>query len=267
MLFLFVDLFIFILGLVMGSFLGALTYRMPRGISIISKTRSFCPNCKKTIEWYDNIPLVSYIVLAGRCRKCGKKISVREPLIEVLSGTTFLLVYTSLSNCRFMFTGSMLCTWGNTLGIFAYPLFLLLSTVLVFILIYDTENMIIPDAAVLTVFAVFSLFLIFFRPDMLYVNLLSALFIAYILIILHFVTKGRGMGLGDAKLALMGGVILGWPGSLFWLFLSFVIGAIVGIIMIVTHKASLGKQIPFGPFLVVSLFIALIFADFIGSFI
>src|SRR5258708_17197299 len=84
-------LLLFVLGLIIGSFLGALSYRLPRNMSI-SKGRSICPNCKHQIAWFDNIPLLSYVILLGKCRNCHKKISWREPAIELATGITFAFV-------------------------------------------------------------------------------------------------------------------------------------------------------------------------------
>src|SRR3990167_5948315 len=88
------DIIVLVLfGLVFGSFVGALTYRLPRNISLIKTNRSFCDKCKRSLSWYDNIPVISYIALRGRCRCCNKKISARYPLIEICTAGVFLAIY------------------------------------------------------------------------------------------------------------------------------------------------------------------------------
>jgi leader peptidase (prepilin peptidase)/N-methyltransferase len=103
--------------------------------------------------------------------------------------------------------------------------------------------------------------LIFINPDYSYVNILLSFAGAAFLLLLHLITRGKGMGLGDVKLALLGGLVLGWPSTLIWMMLSFIIGAIVGLILILLKKAEFGKHIAFGPFLVASFFIALLFGN------
>jgi len=259
------NIFVFLFGLIIGSFLGALTYRLPRGISIYKKSRSFCPKCKNPIAWYDNIPVLSYIVLRGRCRHCHKNISLRYPLIELFTATLMLLIVQALNSCNTLLLGEEMCRWNAVLGLWSYPLFLFLVASFMFILVVDTENMIILDSLVFVVFTLALFLLVFFRVNVLYINVFSGFLIALILLVLHLVTKGRGMGLGDSKLALTGGLFLGFPGSIYWLFLSFIIGAIAGIIMIVARRATLGRQIPFGPFLVISFFAVLIFGSYINN--
>src|SRR3990172_8718504 len=123
-------IFFLILGLAVGSFLSAYTWRWPRGISI-AKGRSICPKCKKQIAWYDNIPLFSYLILGGRCRNCHKKISLRYPLIEFSTAVLFILVVNLLGG------------FGK-LGFLLTTSYLLLATILIAIFIIDFENQLIP---------------------------------------------------------------------------------------------------------------------------
>jgi len=248
---------VLIFGLIVGSFLAALSYRIPLGISI-SKGRSFCPKCKRKICWYDNIPLFSYLVLDGKCRDCGRKISLRYPFIEAATGIGFLLIFSfqcSMSSLENM------CLWKNSLGGLYIPFLLFIFSLLVAIFIIDLEKQIIPDSLVFSLFIVTSLFLIIFRGEVLFENLLVGFGASLFLLLLYLVTKGKGMGLGDVKFALFSGIFLGWPQTLLWLFVSFVIGALTGLALILAKKASFGKHIPFGPFLVVSFFISILFGE------
>lgn len=184
---------LFILGLIAGSFLAALSYRLPRNISI--KTgRSFCPNCKTQINWQDNIPLLSYLLLKGKCRKCRKKISWRYPIIEFATAIVFVL--TGLN-----------------------PFMLFIGCLLVLIFVIDLEHQLIPDELV---FAGLGASLIYLLSSVtFYQNLLAGFLAALFLLLIHFVTLGRGMGLGDVKLALFLGSLLGFSNLLYFFFASF----------------------------------------------
>jgi leader peptidase (prepilin peptidase) / N-methyltransferase len=225
------QLFKFSLGLIFGSFIAALTYRYVRNISNM-KGRSFCDNCKKQIAWYDNIPLFSFIFLGGKCRNCKKTISPRYPLIELSCAIGFLLI-------DFQFVP------------------LALFCILAIIFIIDLENQIIPDVFIF-IGIILSLFL---NHGSFLSNLLAGLICATFLLLVHIFTKGRGMGLGDVKFALLGGLIVGLPLSPVWLFVAFLTGAIVGIILISGKKAGLKSKIAFGPFLVISIPITLLWGQ------
>jgi prepilin signal peptidase PulO-like enzyme (type II secretory pathway) len=141
---------------------------------------------------------------------------------------------------------------------FLFIVFLFIVTLS--ILVIDIEHRIIPDNVVFVAIASVFLYLVILdRP--IYINLLSAFISAFFLLILHIITKGKGMGLGDVKFAILGGLVLGWPNTPIWMFLSFIIGAFVGIVLILFKRASFGKKIPFGPYLVVSLWITFIWGN------
>lgn len=223
--------FLFVLGLIFGSFISALSYRYPKGISNISG-RSFCDNCKKQLGWRDNIPLLSYLILGGRCRNCKSKISLRYPLIELVTGLGFVLI-----------------------GFQILPL--ILFCILEIIFIIDLENQIIPD-----LFIFFGLLISILNFQFIIFNSLLAGFLcALFLLLIHLVTKGRGMGLGDVKFAVLGGMIVGLSLFPIWLFMAFLTGAAVGSILILGKKAGLKSKIAFGPFLVISVPITLLWGQ------
>ena len=261
-------LLVLVSGLIIGSFLSSITYRIPLGKSI-KKGRSFCPECKKAIAWNDNIPLLSYILLKGKCRSCRKKISLRYPLIEISTAILFFLIYYFYSfNCSASLDEASLqdiCFWKLHLGSIAPPFLFLAISLLITIFVTDFEHQVIPDKVV---FFLFSFFLAvnFLSPaDNFYKNLFVSLATAFGLLILNLITKGKGMGLGDSKLVLSGGVSLGWPGTLVWIFLSFWIGAALGVSLLLTGKAKLGKPIAFGPFLVIGFFLTLFWGDYLKN--
>lgn len=245
---------LFFFSLAIGSFLAAYTFRAPRGLKI-TRGRSFCPKCKHKIAFYDNIPLLSFFILKGRCRHCHKKISLRYPAIELSTAVLFLIIY--LNTARIISNISWLTTLSFSLNI----IYLSLITILFFaVLITDLEHQLILDQVVfLGFFLTFAFLLLAPGEAGFYSHLLSGFFIAFLLLLLHLVTRGRGMGLGDVKLALFAGTFLGLPGSLSWLFLAFIIGAIVGLFLLAARKKHFGDRIAFGPFLVVSFFLILFF--------
>lgn len=235
---------ILLAGLVFGSFISAITWRIPRGIKILDlKSRSICPKCKKEISWYDNIPLLSFILLGGKCRCCNKHISWRYPIIELATGIGFLVIFT---------------LQGLSLqGVYSIVIFLILEAIFVI----DFEHQIIPDDLVFIGFAL----CVFLIPNFSFPisNLFAGFACASILLFIHFVTNGKGMGLGDVKFAILGGIIVGLRLSLIWLFLSFLTGAVIGIILILGKKAGLKSQIAFGPFLIIAIPITLVFGNVI----
>jgi len=249
-------LILIVVGLATGSFLGALTYRLPRRQSIASG-RSKCDHCGSKIAWYDNIPLLSYINLRGKCRSCGKKISLRYPAIESTSALVFVASGIFLEKCSPLLQ-SPLCSWFESLGYWIIPFLAILISLMIAIFVIDLETKIIPDELSLTGFLLVFIFLIFANKAS-FSYLASGLAASLFLLIIHLVTGGKGMGLGDVKLALFLGAFLGWPYTLTWLFLSFVIGAVVGIFLILFGRAKFGRQIPFGPFLIFSGFLVLFF--------
>jgi leader peptidase (prepilin peptidase)/N-methyltransferase len=239
---------LFILGLVFGSFISALTWRYPRRISV-NKGRSICPKCKSQIAWFDNIPLLSFIFLGGKCRKCKKPISFRYPFIELATALGFVTIG--------YFTAS---SQGMSLQIvYSIVIFLILEA----IFIIDLENQIIPDSFVFA-----GLFVaLFINHYSLIIALFAGLLAATLLLLIHLITKGRGMGLGDVKFAVLGGLLVGPKLFLIWLFLAFLTGAIVGIILILGKKAGLKSQIAFGPFLILAIPLAIVYGDKILLFL
>lgn len=238
----FFNLLFLTLGLVFGSFVSALSYRIVRGIPI-NKGRSICDKCRTRLSWYENIPVISYILLKGRCKTCRKKISIRYPLIELSSGMGFLLIYLYRSALPYNF-------------IFCIVIFVLLMLIFV----TDVEHQIIPDEFV---FAGIFLSVLYFLIGSNSYPLISSLFYGFLcasfLMLVNIITRGRGMGLGDVKFAVLGGMLMGSKEAILWLFMAFLTGAAAAIILILTGNAKLKDKIAFGPFLVISLILTTIF--------
>jgi len=241
---------VLLLGLIVGSFLGAVTYRIPKGVGFV-KGRSFCPKCKKNIFWFDNIPLFSYIFLFGKCRNCNKRISLRYSLIEVTTSVLFVLTYIAFFGKSSLFYCGLV---GSTyFSILSFVLLLIFISSLVCVFVVDLESQIIPDELTFFSFVAALLFLVSVSNFNFYTNILSSFTSSLFLLILYFITCGKGMGLGDVKFALVGGLLFGFLGAINWFFVAFLTGAMVGIILILVKKAKLKAKIAFGPFLVFSM--------------
>jgi prepilin signal peptidase PulO-like enzyme (type II secretory pathway) len=244
---------ILLFGLIFGSFLTSFSYRILKG-EILPKGRSYCPKCKKQIAWYDNIPLLSYLVLGGKCRNCGKHISIRYPLIEIATGILFVFISYQLNSDGLALQGLELQGW-------ALPFYLLVTVILVAVFITDWEHQLIPDELSFALIVVSFLAVLFTAFDAWYIHMLSGFGAALFLLLLHLFTLGRGMGLGDVKLAIGIGFILGWPYTLTWLFTSFILGAIIGVALLSLGHAKFGRHIAFGPFLILAFFVVLLWGD------
>ena len=182
--------FIFLFGLAVGSFLNVLIDRLPRDESVI-KGRSYCENCKKQLLWYDLIPLLSFLILKGKCRHCHSPISFYYPTVELVTGAMFVLVYLFLPQEGIMNQES------GIMGLvsLAYNLFVVSSLIVVFFA--DLKYGIIPDKIVYPAILVSLLFLISQYPNILISNILSALGAFLFFFLLYLITRGRGMGFGQ----------------------------------------------------------------------
>jgi len=219
---------IFIIGLIMGSFSNVCIYRIPRNESIIHPG-SHCPQCSKPIPFYDNIPIISYILLRGKCRYCGQPIPIQYPLVELATGLFYLALY--------LFYG-----------------------ILIIISFIDLKERIIPDVLSLPFIAVGFILSFFIRILSPVDSLLGILAGGGSLLIIAIVGsklfKKEAMGGGDIKLAAMIGAFLGWKLTLLALFLGFFLGSIIGVVVLVTSKNK-SDVLPFGPFIALGTFISI----------
>ena len=250
-------------GLVMGSFLNCIIYRLQTGEGFL-KGRSFCPHCRHELSWQDLIPIFSFLILKGRCRYCRKPISWQYPLVELATGIIFLLIVWNLE-------------FGICLefGIWNLLFYLLISCFLIIIFVYDLKHYIIPDAVIYPAIAIAFLYQLFRMLNFVNWNLfgiwnvesgilrpISSAFLASLFFLaIVFLSQGKWMGLGDVKLAFLMGLFLGFPNILVALFLAFFIGAIIGIGLIISGKRTLKSEVPFGPFLITGTFIALFWGN------
>ena len=252
------SILIFALGLVIGSFLNVCIYRIPQNLSIHSPRRSFCPECQTQIRFYDNIPVLSYLFLRGRCRHCSTEISKIYPLVELTTGILFLF---------------SLYRFGPTLALLHSCL---LISLLIPIAWIDARWYIIPNAIILvgliTGAAVALLIaLTYHTPGYLIEHLIGAVAGGASMLLIAaagtFLFRKRAMGGGDIKLMILIGLFLGgWPHLLIVIIASAFTGSIVGLALIALDKKSGGgSRIPYGPFLVIGATLDLFWGNQIWS--
>ena len=244
---------IFILGACLGSFANVCIYRLPKNKQII-RGRSYCPKCDKKISWYDNLPLISYIILNGKCKNCNKTISPRYLIVELTTGISFLLVYLNFKSLHTI--------------IFLFILVL----IIIMIFFIDLENLIIPDSLNFTIMglALIKNFLPSFNTNLVHDINQSIIggIIGYIsiwLIIFLYKTfkKIDGMGLGDAKLMAGIGLLFGWYSIPFILFVSSILGLIFVVPSLLKKQKTMRSEIPFGPFIIIATLIYFVFGDYL----
>jgi prepilin signal peptidase PulO-like enzyme (type II secretory pathway) len=245
----------FLFGLAVGSFLNVLIYRLPRGLKFAGG-RSFCPKCHHKISWFDNIPIFSFIFLGGKCRHCHSPISWKYPGVELITGIVTVIIL----NFKFEILNQFLTSnFKNILEVFLY-LILVWSLIVIFFI--DLEHQIIPDEILFPVIVLFLLFFLATDYQLLVSNyLLPALGSFLFLFIIWAVTRGRGMGFGDVKLAFLMGLCLGFPRIILAFYIAFLTGAMIGVILILFKKKKFGQHIAFGPFLTLGTFVSLIWGE------
>ncbi|HKZ35773.1 MAG TPA: prepilin peptidase [Patescibacteria group bacterium] len=243
-------LLLFVLGVCAGSFLNVVLYRLRTGDSPL-RGRSYCDNCKKPIAWYDNIPLLSFLILSGKCRHCQRQIPIDYPIVEALTGIQFVWLYWLLK-VNFNFFGRV--EGFYSLALLAYWLVLFAGSLA--IAVYDLKYMLIPDEILLPLIGLSLLRLpVSGQWQVVPVGIISAAF----LWLLWKLTRGRGMGEGDIRLGLLMGLVLGWPQIIIAYFVAFLTGALWGVILIIARGKSLKTKVAFGPFLLLGMLIAKLF--------
>jgi leader peptidase (prepilin peptidase)/N-methyltransferase len=253
----FYSFLIFSLGACLGSFANVCIYRLPKNKQIVSG-RSFCPKCKKKINWYDNLPLISFIILNNKCRNCKRVISSRYFIVELITGISFLLIYLNFKN--------------------PYTIIFLsiLSLILIMIFFIDLENFIIPDSLNFIVMglALLKNFLPNFDTSLIHeINqsiiggMVGYLSIWLIIYLYKTFKKIDGMGFGDAKLMAGIGLLFGWQSIPFILFVSSILGLIFVVPSLIKKQKTMRTEIPFGPFIIAACLIYFAQGDLLYSLI
>jgi len=244
------QILIFMSGLTIGSFLNCLIWRLRAKESILG--RSYCPRCKKQIAWYDNIPVLSFALLLGKCRHCGKPISWQYPAVELSTAVLFLTAF---------LVHFPIYYYPLNLLVLARDFFLIASFTVIFV--YDLRWYLILDKVSLTAVAVvfiLNFFIGFFSKNT-FVNLeniiISGIIGAGFFLAQFVVSRGRWIGGGDIRLGLLVGLALGWPFVVEAIFIAYLMGSVIGVALIAFGQKSWGSKVPFGTFLSIAAIVVL----------
>lgn len=235
--------FCFILGAVTGSFLNVIIFRyQDESKSIVNPKRSFCHSCGKIIRWYDNIPILSFLLLKGKCRDCGVKISKRYPLVEILTATVFIINY-------FVF-GELLALVGSCI----------IGASLIVVFFTDLDTLTISDWNSLFVL-IGGIFLVWSRGSWVR-DLITALVVLGVMTLMYFLSK-KGIGSGDVILMSAASLALGPFNAVFSIFIA----SLLGIIYAIITGSNMKTKVPFGPFLAIGIYLALLIGEQVSMFL
>jgi len=255
----FFPILVFILGLLIGSFLNVVILRMNTGRSVVTG-RSACPRCSKKLSWFELVPVFSFLFQRGKCRGCKTRISFQYPIVELTTAVLFIVLYIKIP----LAVGFSAYSW------LSFLFSLIVACTLIVIAVYDTRHKIIPDMAVY-LFILLGLLSIAVKETLFpgfsaTAALVEGVVVGLPFFLIWWLSKGKMMGFGDVKLALGIGWLLGASGGFVALILAFWIGAIVGLFLIaLSHNKSMKSEIPFGPFLILGTLIASVWGITIGS--
>jgi leader peptidase (prepilin peptidase)/N-methyltransferase len=227
-----------------GSFLNVLIYRIPRDINFVWE-RSHCPKCKAKVSWFDNIPLISFMILKGKCRCCGVKIDWRYPFVELLSGVVALYIFKTPNS------------------LFVSSIYFLMTCAFIVHTFIDLEFQILPDLVNLFLLVLFITWTIYFSTyEKAVFGALLGFAVPYLIALIYEkLSKREGLGMGDVKLFAVLGIFFGPQEIMEILFLSSLLGSIIGILLIVLKKMSKEQGIPFGPYIIASALIRLLITN------
>lgn len=256
----FYHLLLFIFGLIVGSFLNSVIYRLKQHKSLWGY--SFCPHCRHRLYAYDLIPIWSYFRLHGACRYCGEKISRRYPLIEFITGAIFVVV-----GWNFSFSYAFPFSW-ESLDFF---LRLVFASLLIIIFFFDLSHYLISDGCVF-IGIVLAFFYRLILPEFSLIDgVIGAMFTGGFFGFLYLISSGKWIGFGDVKLGFFLGLFFGFTQSIVMLMIAYISGALVGVLMVLMHRKSLKGILPFGTFLALSSLVTLIWGEklldwYLGNF-
>lgn len=238
-------LVVFLLGLAIGSFLNVLIDRLPQDEDVVHG-RSHCDYCKKTLRWFELIPLLSFIIQGGKCRRCHKRLSFQYPLIEAVTGLMYVLVFRQLS-----------ADIPQLIGALAF------ASAFLVLFVTDVKEQIIPDSMLVLSLIGLGPYLFMLPYPELVQHAEAAVLSVLGFYLLYRITKRKGMGFGDVKLVGVMGLLLGYPGIVIALYVAFLTGALCGVILMIGKRAGMKSKIAFGPFLVLGTIVALVWSQHI----
>ncbi|MBI3341704.1 prepilin peptidase [Candidatus Curtissbacteria bacterium] len=239
----FLVILFFVLGSIFGSFLNVVVDRLIVGQSILG--RSQCDYCRKVLSPWDLVPVLSFLILRGKCRYCRRKLSWQYPAVESLTGLLFAATF-------------YLQVVGENIGLTTLAFLLVITCVMVIVSVVDFKYSLIPTTFVFGA-SLLALFYDFFTlPSGVFIDHVAAAFVAATFFgSIVVLTRGRGMGSGDIVLAFLIGMVLGFPKMVLSVFVAFVAGSVIAILLLIFGRKRFKQTIPFGPFLVFGFYIAL----------
>lgn len=257
---------LFVFGTIIGSFLNVLSLRWPApeeeeetlSLSVFGG-RSNCPSCGHGLKWFELVPVISFLLLLGRCRKCGNKISWQYPVVELLTGFVFASLFIAIAP-------------SDLMSYLYYSVFLVVFSIFIVIFIYDLWYKIIPNPLVYTAIClglVYRISTYYLVPDVSYLDLLSGPIIFSFFGLIWLLSQGRAIGFGDAKLGLAVGLLLGAASGFSAIILSFWIGAIFSLGFMAVGKCgflnkakglTMKSEVPFAPFIILGAWLGLVFS-------
>lgn len=234
--------FVFIIGAAMGSFINVVVDRLIHNKSLMG--RSHCDHCKKTLEWFELFPILSYVFLKGQCRRCHVKLSFEHPMIEITTGLLYVVTWFMVPpESLVLYWGIVSCAWVIVLSDLRYKL--ISDSMQIALFLFILFQKIFEKASIFSLLGDF----------------LSGIFVLLPIGLIYVITNERAMGLGDVILAGIIGFFLGVGKGLLALYVSFLVGAIVGVVLLVQRKKGMKSAVPFGPFLIIGMLVAGVWGD------
>jgi leader peptidase (prepilin peptidase)/N-methyltransferase len=234
-----------VVGLMVGSFLNVCIYRIPHRRSVV-RPRSRCATCERALEWYENIPVVSYVALRGRCRTCGTHISLRYPIVELVTAALFVIEYEAIGLTPLL------------------PVRIAFGCVLIVLFAIDLEHQLLPNVITLPALGVGLAAAAVLPPglrDAIIGSILGGGILFLIAEVYFRLRNEEGMGMGDVKMLAMIGAFLGWKLTILTLILASLGGSLVGVLLLVTQRGNLKAAIPFGTFLAAGALVASLYGE------
>ena len=244
----------FVFGTIVGSFLNVVVLRLKKNKSVV-KIPSHCPYCRRKLRWFELIPVVSFFIQRGKCRRCQKKISWQYPIVEFFTGLIFLLIAAHFFDFSFY-------------GIVNILYLLVVSCFLIIIFVYDFKYYLVSDKIVypaifLVLFYDVYLALITNQFSIFFSSILGAISMGGFFLFWVLISRGKWMGVGDIKIGILLGLFFGVYQMFTTLFLTFFVGAIVSLVLMILKKKKLKSEIPLGPFLTGAAFVTLFWGNYL----
>jgi prepilin signal peptidase PulO-like enzyme (type II secretory pathway) len=254
-------IFLFIIGTFFGSFLSVVNYRIHKNKKGILKGRSECPHCHKRLKFRDLIPIYSYLRTAGKCRICKKKIDINYLFIELATGGIFAAFY--ILHPFFTYEFRELACNFNSMVFFNYAFFVVVSLFLISIFFYDLKYLKIPEIFTLPTIALIFIVGLFIPEPGLYNMLIGGAIGGLFFGFQVWISNEKWLGKGDVQIGILMGLLLGWKLLIVSIFITYIIGSIISVILLSTKKLGLKSKIPFAPFMIIGTFITIFFGDYL----